>query len=376
MAHQSSNRSGNAGQAGSRDPKHGWEAKVTVPPLRVATFTKQLAIMLRNGIPIMQALATLSHQEEYPNFGVVVSSLADRLGRGHSLSRSVAEFPRVFPPLFSAMMDLGESTGRLTESLDRLGDWLERDGDFFRRVKSAAVYPAFVVAVSALLTLALFYTVLPQFVQIFIGMGIQLPVITRVMIFLTDLVRNPGFWMLLGVLGCAGWIGLRRAWARPAGACAIFRILLRLPLAGRLLSYASTARFASAAEISLDTGLDLARTLELGARASGSPLILADAAQIVKSLTQGLQVSEHLGLRAGIYAPALAHFVRAGEEAGDLGIMLKKAASFYEEEVNHMIDTLSAVLEPFLLLGVAGIVGTVLLSVFLPMYSYLGQLGP
>lgn len=338
-------------------------------------FTRQLATLLSNGVPLVQSLDVLSYQAEYPNFGVVVTAMSKRLGEGHRFSEELARYPKIFPDLYISMVQIGERTGALTDALNRLCDWLEHDEGVYRKVKSALVYPAFVVLVSVILSLILFYTVMPKFVTIFLDLKIELPFLTRIMIFLTDLLRNPGAWALAGAFLFLGFNALRETWRSESGSRKIFSILLRVPVLGKLLQSASASRFAAAAAISLSTGVDVAQTLHLSARASSNPSLRYDSKRLVESILDGSSVADSMEDRPDLYPRTLISMVRGGEECGQIEDMCVRAQSFYAEELDFFVESLSAMLEPILLLGVALAVGVVLLSIFMPLYSYVGSLG-
>ncbi len=348
--------------------------KVRVPAITTVLFTRQLAIMLKTGVPIMNALDTLSHQPEQPNFGEVVNTVAERVSQGHHFSSSLAKFPRVFPSVYIAMASIGENTGHLDASLERLADWQEADDRLYRRVKGALTYPAFVFILTCFLTLILFYTVLPNFINIFNEMEIELPAMTKVMIAVTNTVKNPGAWVVGLAVLLGGFAALRDLYRTEAGSVMIFRFLLAIPMIGPMLRLATTSRYAATAAALIDSGVDLPRSLKMSAHASGSPVLIADAKSMVNSIQEGELVSAHMATRPEVYPRTLSQMVAAGEESSHVSDMYARLASYYDTEVEAKIETLGAALEPLLLGFVASIVGFIVLSVLIPLYSYLGTL--
>ena len=332
-------------------------------------------MLLRGGVSIIPALTILSHQQENPNFGVVVDRITERVAGGHRLAHSMSVFPGVFPPVFISMIRLGEASGRLTEVLDRVADWLERDEQTARRVKGALTYPCVVIAIAATLTLLLFTTVLPQFLDMFQNLGVELPLLTRVMMGLTGLIKQPGTWTLILVTVFGLTIGLRDMWSRENGKLVLYKFLSELPFIGRLLHFASLSRFASAAETALETGVEIRETLRLGGAASGNPILAHDVQEMVRAVAEGSTVSEYMATKPTLYHSTLLNLVQAGEVAADLPMMLRYVGRFYDEEVEMMTENLGVILESAILLGVAIMVGLVLLSVFLPLYGHIGSLG-
>ncbi|MGE0487788.1 MAG: type II secretion system F family protein [Vulcanimicrobiota bacterium] len=348
--------------------------KVRCPAHIVILFTRQLATMVRTGVPILVALDTLSHQPEHPNFGEVISTVAARVASGHHFSASLALFPRIFPKVYLAMVSIGENTGHLDVALEQLADWQESDDKLYRRVKGALTYPAFVMMLTCALTLILFYTVLPNFINIFQEMDIELPMTTKVMILITNLVKNPGAWVVGLALAAAILVGIRDLYRTEAGGVAIFRFLSSIPLLGTMLRLATTSRFAAAASALINAGVDLPRSLRMSAHASGSPVLRADARWLSESLQEGTLASDHMATRPDIYPTTLTHMIKAGEESSHLADMFSRVAGYYDTEVGFKIETLGAALEPLLLGFVAFVVGFIVLSVLVPLYSYLGTL--
>lgn len=351
-----------------------WMARARCPGLTLVLFTRQLATMLRSGVPLMVALDTLSYQPDYPNFGEVVSHTAKKIAEGHSFSKTLERFPRVFPRVYLAMVSIGESTGQLDDSLEKLANWQEEDLGMYQRVKGALSYPAFVLCLTFTLTLLLFYTVLPGFIDIFLEMKIELPLMTRILIAITNAVSNPGAWFLLGawIFGSVAW--LRAVWQTEVGSVKLFRIALSVPIVGTILRYATLSRYSGAAGALIESGLELTRTLKMSAEASGSPILRQDSKHLVVAIQEGSLVSTHMGMRPDIYPPSLCQMLLAGEESSQLSEMFYRVSAYYDSEVSYKTDTLGAVLEPLLLGVLALIVGSIVIAVLVPLYSYLGTL--
>lgn len=351
------------------------KVKARVPPRATIIFTRQLAAMLINGVPLVQALDTLSHQAEEPNFGQVVRILAEKISAGHPFSHALNGFPTVFPRIYVTMVSIGEQTGQLDVSLEKLATWAERDFQIQQRIKSALTYPTFVFGLACALTLALFYWVIPGFINIFEDMRIPLPFLTRLVIGTTHAIREPGTWLialaLLGVLG-----PMFRDFARtPHGSRALFGLALRVPQLGGMLRNGTLARYCGALEALLSSGMDLPRAFKLSGHASGNPLLAADAEELVGAVMEGELASAHMLRHPELYPPGLVQMAIAGEQASRVPEMFARAAAYYEMEAAYQIEALSASLEPLLLAGVSGLVGTIVVAIFLPMYGYLDKLG-
>ena len=352
-----------------------WARNVRISGRLVVIFTRQLASMLKNAVPISQALDTLSHQPESTNFGELIRQVGEKLETGVNFSRCLSYFPRVFSPIFITMVQIGEQTGTLDDTMERLSGWLERDEALRQRLKGALSYPAFVFVLSVGMTLLLFYTIMPGFISIFRDMKIELPAITRLVVWITDTLRNPGA-ILMGLAGAGLGLKAFTAWtSKPQGARHFYLMCLRIPLVGSMLAFGSLARYCASMEALLATGTDLAKALRLSATASGSPLLAGDAQAAVESVMQGEPLSDHMRSRDEIYPLTLTNFVSSGEETSALSEMYGRTAVYYDMEMNYKVEALGAALEPLMLFGVSSLVGTIVLSIFLPMYSYIGNLG-
>ena len=337
-------------------------------------FTRHLSTMLASGVQVVQCLETLSFQPESPNLGEIIRQLAHRIEAGHKFSHALGQYPRVFTKIFVTMVQIGEETGGLDMSLDRLATWMEGDERVVQKIKGALSYPVFVLTLAFFLTLGVFYTVLPAFVEIFSSMQMDLPLITRVVIWVTNAIRNPGAWLIsLSALGAVvKWVQMTMA--KPEGQVMLFKWALKFPLVGGMLFEGTSARYCSAVSALLQSGMDLQRTFRLAGSASGSPLIGQDAEHLCNRIMNGEMASAHMMEHRDIYAPTLVHMVAAGEEVSRLPEMFGQAAFFHDMEMRGKVDALGAALEPVMLLGVASVVGTIVLSIFLPMYSFMTKL--
>jgi len=306
----------------------------------------------------------------------VTLELSAAVARGLSLSQALAMYGRVFPPIFVAMVRAGEEGGSLRRTLTQLADWMERDDRAARRLKATMVYPGFVVALTAALTLALFYCVLPRFVDIFNDMGVTLPVITRGLMEITRAVRNPWAWLAVACLAGAGAAGLRAMRADPGGRLRMQALSFRIPLVGPLLERSTLARWCAMVKLMLGCGVGLVPTLQIAALASGSAVLQADARSLVDAVTRGLTLSQAMQRRPRIYPALLVYMARAGEETGDLGEMFGHAAVFYDLDVATRLEILTASLEPLLLSAITIGVGALVIAIFVPIYGMVRTVGP
>lgn len=336
--------------------------------------TRQLALLMDAGVPLVAALDVLSQHGEDPRLQAVLNDLATRVSQGHTLSHSASRFSRVFSQIYLGMLRIGESSGSLSGKLNLLADWLERDDRISRRVVGALTYPLIVVIVSALLTLTVFYWVLPNFVSIFEQLKVPLPWLTLAVMSITRALRHPGFYLAAASAMGLAWLlftqwvedeeGQRQAWG----------VLVSIPLAGPIIHRLGLMRLSSSLALLMGSGVDLVTTLRLAGVASGSPLLVHDLRRVSEGIREGENLSRLIGQQPDLYGRFLVDFLKAGEESSDLPEMCARAAQQYDQDVNYRIDTLGPLLEPVLLFGIALVLGTIAVSIFLPLYSYLGTL--
>lgn len=348
---------------------------IKVDSMLVVVFTRQLGSMLESGVPIVQALETLAYQPEDEVFGDVVNACAEEISKGIRFCRATSRFPKVFPPMYQTMVEIGEETGGLDESLNRLALWLERDQALRQRIKSALTYPGFVLALAVLMGLAIFYTVMPTFVSIFEDMQVELPLLTRIMMALTRALRTPPQFLCILAILVAGVTAFRRWTKTPEGHLQFHNFCRKVPLVGSMLVYGGLARYCSAMEALLLTGMTLTHALRLAGVACGDPLLQKDARALIQSVSEGNLLVEHLQAKEEIYPGTLRSMISVGEETSSLPDMYGRTAAFYEVELNFKIEAFGAALEPLMLAFVALMVATLILSIFLPLYASLGKMG-
>lgn len=358
-----------------RDRERERAKKLRVPAKNLVIFIRQLSIMLRSGIPVTYALDTLSNQPESQVLGQVVARLSRMLGEGHKLSHAMAYFPGIFDQVFISMVAIGEESGQLDVTLDRLASWRERDYELVRMVKGALSYPCFILALTGTLTFFLFYSILPNFLNIFEEMKVPTPVITKITMGITQAAQNPGVWLIATAVSVAIYGLFREQWKTEEGRIRIFTAIHEIPVAGHLVRLTTISRFAGAIETLLDSGLGLQKTLRLGGMSSGSPIVQKASEDLVERVKDGEQLSEYIMMRVDLFPGSFAQYVATGEETSQVSRMMGHAARMLDEEVSYKVEALGATLEPFLLGMVAGIVGFVLLSIFIPLYSHIGSLG-
>jgi general secretion pathway protein F len=335
-------------------------------PAQLALLTRQLATLVRAGLPMDEALAALTEQSEAAKLRGVVLALRSRVMEGQTLSAAMAEFPDSFPEIFRASVAAGEHSGRLDAVLERLADLAERRDSLRRRLLAALSYPILLTLVALAVVAGLMAHVVPEVVGVFAGMGQALPWPTRSLLAISDFLRTFGAWLLLaaGLLLLGGPLMLRR----PALRARWQATLLRLPLVGRLLRTAESARLTRTLAVLTAAAVPLLEALRLAAQ--GITLLplreaLVRAAQRVR---EGVPFARALAAGA-VFPPIVLRLVASGEKSGRLDEMLERAAEQQEGELDAALAVVAAVLGPLVILLVGALVLFIVLAVLLPIFE-------
>jgi len=337
----------------------------------LVVLTRQLATLVLSGTGLERSLSTLHDQAQDPTLKEAFGDLRDKVTSGHMLSQAATRWPRIFGPFYVAMLRTGESTGQLDEALERLSKTLEKDLAVRHKVRSAMVYPGFVLGLTVILTLTVFYTVIPGFVDIFKSSGTQLPVATQILIFISDAIVSPGTWLVVAaILIELGWI---YNWIQkdPQRQFRYWELLQALPVLGPILQSSATCRFCASMETLINCGMTLDRSLIVAGEATGNPLFKRTVKEAVEHLRHGVPLSTHMATHPETYPSLLVQMVQTGEETSCLDAMFARVGDSLELDLDNQINMLSSSLEPLLLMFVAGIVAFIVLSIFLPLYGTL-----
>jgi general secretion pathway protein F len=336
----------------------------------VTLFTRQLATLVRSGMPLDQALGDVARQSGKNRVQRVVLAVRARVREGHSLANGLALFPAVFSELYRKTVQAGEQSGRLDVVLDRLADYLETSHEIRQKTMLALFYPALLTIVALAVVIGLVTYVVPQVVQVFENMNQQLPWITRALIAFSGFLRAYGIWLIaaLAALAVAGSLALRN----PATRMRWHELLLRLPLVGKLLRGTNSARFARTLSILAASSVPILDAL----RIAGEVLPILPMRQAVEEAAT--RVREGASLRgalekSGHFPPMTLSLIGSGESSGNLQAMLERAAEVQEREVSTLVSVLLGLFEPLLILVMGGIVLVIVLAILLPIFD-LNQL--
>ncbi|OOC09125.1 MULTISPECIES: type II secretion system inner membrane protein GspF [Thioalkalivibrio] len=341
-----------------------------IGPLDLALATRQMATLARAGLPVEEWLATVARQSEKPRVRNILHAVRTRVMEGHSLASALAGFPRVFPEIYRSTVASGEASGHLDRVLERLAEYLESRHALRQRVLLALIYPIALTVVAILVTVGLVVYVVPEVVQVFDGLDQELPAITRGLIATSDALRD---WGLAGLIVLAALTGLL-AWAlrHPGPRTQYHRLLLHLPLVGRLIRGINTARFARTLSILSASGVSLLEALRTGSEVVSNRPMRTAIENASLRIREGSSIGRALE-DTGFFPPITVHLIRSGESSGNLTEMLERAAETQEQEVESRISLSMGLFEPLLILTMGGVVLTIVLAILLPIFE-LNQL--
>lgn len=337
----------------------------------VTIFTRQLASLLRSGVPILRALHTISQQTENKRLSCIVEDIEGTVRDGSMLSEALINYPRLFPSLYVNMVRSGEMGGVLDTILFRLAEAGEAEEETRRKVQAAMAYPALVaiVGVSTVFVLLAFF--MPRIMALFEDYN-DLPLPTRILINVSDFFSNYWYWIL--IIGFAVFAVFRRLVLLDKGKTLLDSIKLRIPLLGRFLKEVDIVRFSRTFSLLMESGIPIDKVLELSVNTLHSAVLQTQIEDVrTKTVHQGLPMSE--GLRRATEFPAfVANMVAVGEESGHLEDSLNEIAQFYENSVDRQSRMVTSMLEPIMLLVVGGIVGFIVFAMLLPIFEIGGAL--
>jgi type IV pilus assembly protein PilC len=339
----------------------------TIKPRDVMLFARQMATMIRAGVPVLQAFQVVAESIRKPAMSALVRQMMNDVASGASFSQALRQHPAHFDALFCNMVEAGESSGSLDRMLDRVATYKEKIESIKGRVKKALWYPAAVIAVGLGVTALLLIKVVPQFESLFHGFGAELPAMTQMTIAMSEFAQQ--YW-LVGLLGFAAVIVLLRQGIKRSEAFAyrMHQLSLKLPVIGDILDKSSVARFSRTLGTTYGAGVPMFDALEISAGASGNLVYQRAIEQIRDDVATGQQL--HFAMRLTERFPALAvQMVGIGEESGALDAMLNRVADYYEEEVDNKVDALTSLLEPFIIVVLGVLVGGLVISMYLPIFE-------
>jgi type IV pilus assembly protein PilC len=333
----------------------------------IALFTRQMATMMKAGVPLLQSFDIIGEGFENPAMRKLVDEVKQEVAAGNSFAAALRKKPQYFDELYCNLVDAGEQAGALDTLLERVATYKEKSESLKAKIKKAMTYPLAVVFVAIIVTGILLVKVVPQFESVFKGFGAQLPAFTVMVIGLSQFMQD-WWWLMLGVL-IAAIFGVRHAFKTSQG----FRDrtdtwLLKLPLIGALMYKSAVARYARTLSTTFAAGVPLVEALESVAGATGNIVFKRAVLRMKQDVSTGMQLNFSMRT-AGVFPNMAIQMTAIGEESGALDDMLDKVASFYEAEVDNMVDNLTSLMEPFIMVVLGVIVGGLVVAMYLPIFQ-------
>jgi type IV pilus assembly protein PilC len=348
-------------------PKVGGKVK----PKELAVFTRQFSVMIDAGLPLVQCLEILSSQQEDKAFAKALAVVRGTVEAGSTLANALRQFPKIFDDLYSNMVEAGETGGILDTILQRLSTYIEKAVKLKRAVQSAMIYPAAVVIIAGGVIMLLLWKVVPIFATLFAGLGVELPLPTRIVIAFSHAVGTFAIPMI-AVFILGAW-GLKVYYGTPNGRMLIDTLILKLPVLGNLMRKISVARFTRTLGTLITSGVPMLEAMDITARTSGNAVVEKAILSVRRAIETGRTIVDPLR-ETGVFPNMVVQMIGVGEQTGALDAMLQKVADFYEDEVDAAVGDLLTAMEPMIILFLGVVVGGVVISMYLPLFSLIGKL--
>ena len=337
-----------------------------------AVWASKLAALVDAGVPIVRSLDLMATQQKLPMFKKALTAVGLEVNQGTAMGAAMRQWPKVFDQLTVAMVEAGEAGGVLDESLKRLAKLLEDNARLQNQIKGALGYPVAVLVIAILVFLGMTIFLIPTFAGIFEDLGAELPLFTQLMVDLSEMLRSSAALVFAGALMVMVWM-FSRYYATHKGRRVVDRLMLKVPLFGDLIMKTATAQFCRIFSSLTRAGVPILMSLEISSETAGNSII-SDAILDSRSLVQeGVLLSTALTRQKVLPDMALS-MLSIGEETGEMDQMLSKVADFYEDEVSASVKALTSMLEPAMIVVVGGIVGSILLAMYLPMFTVFDQI--
>ncbi|AHG42702.1 type II secretion system protein F [Pseudomonas syringae CC1557] len=338
-----------------------------IKPLDIAFFARQMATMMKAGVPLLQSFDIIGEGAENPNMRALVGSLKQEVSAGNSFATALRQKPEYFDDLFCNLVDAGEQAGALESLLDRVASYKEKTEKLKAKIKKAMTYPIAVLIVAIIVSGILLIKVVPQFQTVFASFGAQLPAFTLMVIGLSDIVQK--WWLAIVALFFVSFFMFKRAYKQSQKfRDSLDRLLLKVPIIGPLIFKSSVARYARTLATTFAAGVPLVEALDSVAGATGNVVFKNAVIKVKQDVSTGMQLN--FSMRSTGVFPSLAIQMTAiGEESGALDTMLDKVATYYEDEVDNMVDNLTSLMEPMIMAFLGVIVGGLVIAMYLPIFQ-------
>lgn len=363
-------------------PKKGLNADIKLPAwldpgsrpnMRdVTVFSRQFATVINAGLPVVQSLSILQRQTEKEGFKNALKRIREDVETGLPLSDAMAKFPGIFNRLYVYLVKAGEVSGNLDGILERVAAYMEKQAELRGKIRTALTYPTVVLVIALAVTFFLLTGIVPQFAQILDQLGGDLPLITRVLIAISDFLRT--LWWLLALIIVGAVVGLIFWYRTDNGRHVLDALMLRLPVLGVLIQKTAIANFSNTFGLLLHSGVNIIESIDITKGSAGNVIVEDILEETKEAVQRGEQISATLMKYPKVFPPLVSSMTAIGEETGAVDSMMQKIAQFYEREVDEAVSSLTAALEPMLIVFLGVVVGFIVAGMFLPMFSIIGTL--
>ena len=338
----------------------------------LSIMCRQFSTMIDAGVTLVRCLSVLSAQATNPKLKAILNDIQSEVEGGSTLSKSLEKFPNTFDRLFIGLVNAGEIGGALEESLQRLSQFLESDVELRRKVKAAMTYPVIIFGFAALVVMGLMTFVLPKFMGLFKDLGIkELPAPTAILQACSNFMLSKWYWMIIFVVVFV--VAMKLFLKTKVGRRIFDRLKLKVPVFGKLNHKVALARFARTLSTLLSSGVGILQAMETVSGTVSNDIISDAILEARARIREGDKIGEPLA-RSGLFPPMVVQMITIGEESGSLDPMLAKVADFYEDEVDAALSSLTAAIEPVMIVGLGGVVGFIVISLFLPLVAVIQNL--
>jgi type IV pilus assembly protein PilC len=338
----------------------------------LAIFTRQFSVMIDAGLPLVQCLEILAGQQENKIFQKILGSVRASVEGGATLSASMKQHDKVFDPLYYNMVEAGETGGILDTILQRLSSYIEKNVKLKRAVKSAMIYPVSVMSIAVAVVGLLLWKVVPIFATLFAGLGASLPLPTRIVMALSRFVGSI-YGLLIVVFAIGGGFAIHFWYKTPQGRYTLDALLLKAPVIGNVLRKIAVARFTRTLGTLISSGVPILEGLDITSRTAGNAVVEKAIAQTRKAVEAGRSLVDPLK-ETDVFPGMVTQMIGVGEQTGAMDAMLQKIADFYEDEVDVAVKDMLTAIEPIMIVFLGIVVGGVVISMYMPMFSLIGQM--
>tara|TARA_E500000331_G_scaffold166859_1_gene161543 strand:- start:125 stop:1264 length:1140 start_codon:yes stop_codon:yes gene_type:complete len=347
---------------------------ITVPQKDLLIFFRQLAVIIQSGVPLAQGIELLSENTKNEKFASLQLQISFRLQSGEELSNCLKKYPKVFAPITVGLIEAGEAGGILDKVLDRIALLIEQQAKIKSQIKGALTYPVIILVLAISVSLGLLIFIVPTFDKMFKDMGAELPGLTEFMLTLSRLVTSLQFFIFTPILIFLAAFIFKKYYETKSGRFTVDSFTLKIPLFGSLLLRSEVASLCDTLSTLIDSGIPLVDAIERCISASGNERVRRCLKVAIQSVKEGQELSASID-SYNVFPKLVKSMLKIGEETGKLGFMTDNLANFYKREVEEAVTSLTQAMEPIVIIVVAGIVGTIVVALYLPMFKIINVMG-